>query len=116
VDGFGCEQTRKNYDVRIDQVRKAFGPRRCLLGNLDSEQLLLRNDPLQIRQAVREQFRQSGPGNPFILTTGSPLPSNVDPSAVDTMIAAAKDADICSGGQFAHPSRSKESLSDAERR
>jgi hypothetical protein len=29
VDGFGCEQTRKNYDVRIDQVRKVFGlPRR----------------------------------------------------------------------------------------
>jgi hypothetical protein len=103
VDGFGCEQSRKAYRLSIEQLRQAFGPRRCLLGNLDSEQLLLRNDPVEIRQAVGEQIRQSGPGNPFILTTGSPVPSNVDPSAVDTVIAAAKDADICSGGQFAHP-------------
>jgi uroporphyrinogen-III decarboxylase/glyoxylase-like metal-dependent hydrolase (beta-lactamase superfamily II) len=94
LDAFGCEQSRKSFELRIDQVREVFGPHRCLLGNLDSEQLLLRNDPVQIRQAVAEQLRQSGPGNPFILTTGSPLPSNVDPSAVDTMVAAARECQM----------------------
>lgn len=32
----------------------------------------------------------SGAGNPFILNTGSPIPSDVAPEAIDTMIRAAR--------------------------
>ncbi len=89
MDAFAFEQPRKNIEVSVDKVRHAFGPRRCLLGNLDSEQLLIRNDPGEIKQAVQRQLDQSGPKAPFILNTGSPIPSNVDPSAVEAMITAA---------------------------
>jgi uroporphyrinogen-III decarboxylase len=63
---------------------------RCLFGNLDSE-LLLRNDPVEIAAAVREQIRQSGPDTPFIVSTGSPLVSNIEPSAVEAMLRAARE-------------------------
>jgi hypothetical protein len=84
-DAFAFEQPRKGVDLTVDRVRAAFGPKRCIFGNLDSERLLMRNDPAEIAAAVREQLRQSGPGAPFILSTGSPLPSNIEPSAVDSI-------------------------------
>jgi uroporphyrinogen-III decarboxylase len=90
VDAFGVEQPRKGIDLALSKVRQAFGPRRCLFGNLDSEALLLRNDAGEIEAAVREQLAQSGPEAPFVLTTGSPLPSKVEPGAVDAMIRAAR--------------------------
>ncbi len=90
MDAFAFEQPRKGVDITIAAVRRAFGARRCLFGNLDSELLLLRNDPAEIAAAVAEQVRQSGPGAPFIHCTGSPLPSNVAPEAVDAMMRAAR--------------------------
>ncbi len=91
MDAFAFEQPRKGTAVTVDKVRAAFGPKRCLFGNLDSELLLLRNDPVEIAAAVREQIRQSGPDAPFILSTGSPLVSNIEPSAVEAMLRAARE-------------------------
>ena len=86
-DAFAFEQPRKGAAVTVDKVRAAFGPKRCLFGNLDSELLLLRNDPEEIAAAVRQQLQQAGPGTPFVLSTGSPLVSNIEPDAVDAMMA-----------------------------
>ena len=98
VDAFAIEQPRKGIDLSIARVRAAFGAGRCLFGNLDSEGLLIENDPVRIARAVAEQLRQSGAENPlafaqdkpFVLTTGSPIPSNVEPDAVDAFIQSAR--------------------------
>lgn len=90
MDGFAFEQPRKGVDITVGKVREAFGKDRCLVGNLDSELMFMRNDPGEIRQEVEKQIRQSGDGAPFILSTGSPLPSNIDPEAFDTVVAAAR--------------------------
>ncbi|MEI6970583.1 MAG: uroporphyrinogen decarboxylase family protein [bacterium] len=96
-DAFAFEQPRKGVPLSVERVRAAFGPGRCLFGNLDSELLLMRNDPAEITAAVREQIRQSGLGAPFILSTGSPLPSNIEPETVDAVIRAARSAEWSSG-------------------
>jgi len=90
IDGVAFEQPRKGFAVTVAKVREVFGPDRCVFGNLDSELMFMRNDPREIAEAVADQIRQSGPGASFILNTGSPLPSNVDPSAVDAMVSAAR--------------------------
>ncbi|MDA0840964.1 MAG: hypothetical protein O3B01_31580 [Planctomycetota bacterium] len=90
VDAFAFEQPRKGIDLTVQKVREVFGPNRCLFGNLDSELLLMRNQPDEIKREVERQIRQSGPGAPFILCTGSPLPSNIEPDAYDRVIAAAR--------------------------
>lgn len=90
VDAFAFEQPRKGVDLTIEAVRKAFGQKRCLFGNLDSELLLIRNDTNEIRQSVERQLSQSGKNAPFILSTGSPIPSNVEPEAVDTVIKSVR--------------------------
>ncbi len=91
VDAFHFEQPRKGADLTVDKVRRVFGPERCLFGNIDSENMFLRNDPEEIRRCVLQQIRQSGEGAPFVLCTGSPLPSNIEPSAVDAMMQAARE-------------------------
>ena len=91
IDAFAWEQPRKGIDVPVQMVREVFGTDRCLWGNVDSELLLWRNDPHEIRAAVAEQLRQSGPIAPFVLCQGSPIPSNVEPEAVEVMIRAARN-------------------------
>ncbi len=90
LDAFAWEQPRKGVDISVAQVREVFGPDRCLFGNLDSEEMLLRNIGDEIKAVVFDQIRQCGSGAPFVLSTGSPIPSNVEPAAVDAMIRAAR--------------------------
>jgi len=99
-DAFAFEQPRKNAMVTTDKVRAAFGATRCLFGNLDSELLLMRNNPEEIAGAVREQLRQAGAGTPFVLSLGSPLISNIEPAAVDAMIRAARGEPHDRGGRM----------------
>ena len=89
IDAFSFDQSRKGHDIRVDAIRSAFGPSRCVWGNMDAELLLMRNDPDEIASETRSQIRQSGKGCPFVLFTGSPLPSNISPTAVDAMMKAA---------------------------
>lgn len=91
VDAFVFEQPRKGASLTVEAVRAVFGPRRCLFGNLDSEALLARNDAAEIARAVAAQIAASGPNTPFVLSTGSPIPSFTAPEAVDAMIATARD-------------------------
>jgi len=88
LDAFAFEQPRKGFGVTVAQVREAFGPNRCVFGNLDSEHMLLRNDPDEIRREVHRQIRESGQGAPFVVSFGSPIPSNTPESAVDAVTDA----------------------------
>jgi uroporphyrinogen-III decarboxylase len=90
MDAFAFEQPRKGVAMTVDKVRAAFGTKRCLFGNLDSELLLLRNDPNEIAAAVREQIGQAGENTPFVVSLGSPLVSNIEPEAVDALVTAAR--------------------------
>jgi uroporphyrinogen-III decarboxylase len=90
MEAFAFEQPRKGAALTVEAVRAVFGPRRCLFGNLDSEALLGRNLAGEIAQAVAAQLAQSGAGAPFVLNTGSPIPSRTPPEAVAAMIAAAR--------------------------
>ncbi len=91
VDAFAFEQSRKGVDISVAKVREIFGPHRCLFGNLDSEQLLMRANEQEIRHGITNQIHMSGARQPFIMCTGSPIPSNVDPLAVDVIIQATRE-------------------------
>lgn len=91
IDAFAFEQPRKGYGVSVVQVREVFGAHRCILGNLDSEHMLQRNDLDEIRREVHSQIRQSGRGAPFIVSFGSPLPSDTPESAVDAVACAVRE-------------------------
>ena len=89
MDAFAFEQPRKGVELTVEKVRKAFGSNRCLFGNIDSELMMLRNDPEEIAMNVKRQFEQSGEHSPFILSTGSPVSDDIPPEAIDAMFHAA---------------------------
>lgn len=91
IDAFAFEQPRKGFDTSVADVREIFGQSRCILGNLDSEDLLRRNDLDEIRAAVQSQILGSGVAAPFILSFGSPIPSDTPESAVDAVAKAVRD-------------------------
>lgn len=90
IDAFAFERPRKGFDTSVADVREVFGAGRCILGNLDSEDLLRRNDPEEITAEVHSQILGSGVGSPFVLSFGSPIPSDTPESAVDAVADAVR--------------------------
>jgi uroporphyrinogen-III decarboxylase len=88
-DAFAMEQSRKGFVLEVSDLRQAIGPERCIMGNIDSETLLVSGSCEEIEKAVLEQHTASGMTAPFIHSTGSPLPSDVPPEHVDAMLQAA---------------------------
>ena len=89
-DAFGMEQPRKGIDLDLSHLRREVGPARCIFGNFDSETLLVSGSRSEIRRGVDEQMEKSGSGNPLVFCTGSPVPSNASPEAIDWMIEAVR--------------------------
>jgi len=88
-DAFGFEQARKGVDITVARVREVFKDK-CILGNIDSEELLISNDRVRIERETESQIRQAD-GKPFIFSQGSPIPQNVSVEAVDVMMNKFKE-------------------------
>ena len=78
MDSFGVEQPRKHVNITMGALRRAFGDNRCIMGNLDSEMLLMRGDKDEITSELHRIIKEAGEGLPFMMFNGSPIPSTVD--------------------------------------
>ncbi len=78
MDSFGVEQPRKHVNITMGDLRYAYGDDRCIMGNLDSEMLLMRGDKDEITSELHRIIEEAGKGLPFMMFNGSPIPSNVD--------------------------------------
>ncbi len=74
-------------DIRA--VKRAFGDRLCVFGNVDMNLLSL-GKPEDIEAEVRELIRDVAPGGGFVLTSGNSLASYLDPQNVVAMAAAVR--------------------------
>ena len=74
-------------DIRA--VKRRYGDRLCLLGNVDLD-LLARGTPEQVDAEVRGLIRDVAPGGGYILTSGNSLTSYLRPDNVLAMSEAAQ--------------------------
>ena len=58
----------------IVEVKRRWGNRLCLFGNVDTE-LLRSGTPAQVRAKVRDLIRRVGPGGGYALGSGNSVPS-----------------------------------------
>jgi uroporphyrinogen decarboxylase len=58
----------------IRQLKKEYGSRVCLIGNVDVD-LLSTGTPEEIEKVVRELIRDIAPGGGYILSSGNSIPS-----------------------------------------
>lgn len=73
----------------IAAVKKAYGDRVCLLGNLDLN-ILGAGTPEDTDREVRELIRDVAPGGGYVLTSGNSLASYLKPECVMAMSEAVK--------------------------
>jgi len=73
----------------IGEVKRKYGDRLCLMGNIDCGDLLSHGTKQQVACAVRECIRVAAPGGGFILTSSNSIHSGVKPDNYSSMINAA---------------------------
>jgi uroporphyrinogen decarboxylase len=73
----------------IQALKRDFGHRICLLGNVDLNLLGL-GSPAEVEAEVQDLIRQAGPGGGYILTSGNSLAGYLKPENVWAMVAAVK--------------------------
>lgn len=73
----------------IQAVKRAYGDRLCLLGNVDLNLLGL-GSPAEVEAEVRELIGAIGPGGGYVVTSGNSLAAYLKPENVRAMVAAVR--------------------------
>jgi MtaA/CmuA family methyltransferase len=76
----GCEIVDLDYPSPIQDGRQQMGPKQVLLGNLHPVQIIRDATPAQVRQAVADCHRQSGPN--YIVGAGCEIPRGTNDANV----------------------------------
>jgi len=74
----------------IGEVKKKYGDRVCVLGNIDCSHLLPHGTEEEVRAAVKECIRKASFGGGHIICSSNSIHSSVNPRNYLTMIQAAK--------------------------
>ncbi len=87
--GLGIAGLHPNEEGAMDirAVKRDYGDRICVLGNVDLNVLGL-GTPEDADQTVRELIRDLGPGGGYILTCGNSLAGYLQPDNVTAMASA----------------------------
>lgn len=75
----------------MSEVKRKYGDRVCMMGNIDCGELLSRGRPEDVEAAVRECIRKGGRGGGLIVSSSNSIHSGVDPRNYARMIRAAKE-------------------------
>ncbi len=88
IDGLNPMEPLAGMD--IGEVKKQYGGRVCLIGNIDCGHLLPLGTPQQVEEAVKECIRKAGPGGGFIIISSNSIHSSVSPENYLAMIQAVR--------------------------
>ena len=69
----------------LGEVKKAYGDRVCLVGNIDCGELLSHGTEEEVRQAVRQAIKAAAPGGGYILSSSNSIHSSVSPANLRAM-------------------------------
>lgn len=75
----------------IEAIKKDYGDRVCIIGNIDCGNLLTNGTPEQVVKAVKECIRKASPKGGHILSSSNSIHSGVKPENFLAMIEAAKE-------------------------
>jgi uroporphyrinogen decarboxylase len=84
IDGLNPFEPAAGMD--IGEVKRKYGNRVCLLGNIDCGELLSRRSADEVRRVVRDTIRQAAPGGGYIVTSSNTIHSAVNPDNYRAMI------------------------------
>jgi len=77
-----------DWQVDLSVAADVLGPGRCLMGNVDTVDVLRSSGPAQVRQVAAQCIRSVPVCNPFILSTGCEVPLDTPPDNIHALIQA----------------------------
>lgn len=77
-------------DMDIGEVKRRYGDRVCLMGNIDCGELLSRGSAEEVERTVMETIRVAAPGGGYILSSSNTIHSSVKPENYRVMLEAAR--------------------------
>jgi uroporphyrinogen-III decarboxylase len=89
IKGLMVEESKKGFEIDVLKIKPVLGDRVCLVGNVDSVNVMLRGTPADVERAVQAQLPAARDGG-FIMSTGSPLTLDTPEENVHTFMRAAR--------------------------
>jgi uroporphyrinogen decarboxylase len=83
--------------MRIDEVKRRYGRRVCVVGNIDTGYLLSEAPTSEVEEAVRDTIRRTAPGGGYIISSANSIHAQVKPENYTAMLHAARRF-----GDYAH--------------
>ncbi len=75
----------------IEEVKREFGDKVCLLGNIDCSFLLVFGSQEDVRLAVKDTIEKAAPGGGYIITSSNSIHPGVKPENYLAMVEAARE-------------------------
>jgi uroporphyrinogen decarboxylase len=88
IDGVHSLEPIANMD--IGEVKRKYGDRICLLGNIDCGELLSRGTVQDVERTVKETIRAAAPGGGYIISSSNTIHSAVKPENYKAMLDATR--------------------------
>ena len=87
----GVQSLQPSAGMDIAAVKKDYGDRLCLWGNIDLDYVMCFGSPQDVKKAVRETIRVAGKGGGYILSTCNTMISSIPRENVFAMIEASEE-------------------------
>jgi uroporphyrinogen decarboxylase len=75
--------------MKLDRIKKQFGGRVCIKGNVDCTGTLVNGSALEVENAVRDCLKKAGGGGGYVLSSSNSIHSGVDPENFRVMVESA---------------------------
>ena len=76
--------------MNIGEVKKKYGDKVCLIGNIDCGDLLSRKSPCETQEVVKQTIKEAASDGGYIISSSNAIHASVKPENYKAMIEAAK--------------------------
>ena len=74
----------------IEEIKKDYGKKACIMGNIDCSFLLVYDSPEDVRKSVKETIAKAAPGGGYIISSSNSIHPGCKPENYIAMVEAAK--------------------------
>jgi len=89
VAAVAVEESKKNFQIEIEDVVERVAGRAVVFGNIDAVKFGLHATMDEMAAEVRRQAHIGARAKGFVVSTGSPFPLDTNPRLVDTLVTTA---------------------------
>ncbi len=87
----GLQSIQPSAGMDIAKIKREYGDRWCLWGNIDLDYIMCFATPSEVKKAVRRAIAAAGDGGGFILSTCNSMVEAIPPANVFAMMEAAQE-------------------------